>query len=128
MRYDTWKQDYAGDPTVLGATSYRVTAYTVVRRTPEIGVRMTLGAGRGHVIGTVMRGTMLQAIIGLAIGMPVGVFCVRYVKSQLYDITSVNVPVIIIAIALLVLAAAIAGIIPAQRAAWIDPVRALRIE
>jgi ABC-type antimicrobial peptide transport system permease subunit len=107
---------------------YGVTAYTVVRRTPEIGVRMALGAGRGHVIGTVMRGAMLQAVIGLAIGIPVAIFCVRYVKSQLYDITRVNVPVMIIAIGVLVLAAAIAGVIPAQRAASIDPVQALRIE
>ncbi|HKW17510.1 MAG TPA: ABC transporter permease [Terriglobales bacterium] len=107
---------------------YGVTAYTVVRRTPEIGVRMALGAGRGHVIGAVMRGAMLQAAIGLAIGIPVAIFCVRYVKSQLYDITRVNVPVMIIAIGVLALAAAIAGIIPAQRAASIDPVQALRIE
>ncbi|HEX4757341.1 MAG TPA: ABC transporter permease [Terracidiphilus sp.] len=107
---------------------YGVTAYTVVRRTPEIGIRMALGAARSHVIGTVMRGAMLQAVVGLAIGVPVAVFCVRYVKSQLYDITSVNVPVMAIAIGVLVLAAAIAGIIPARRAASIDPVRALRIE
>jgi len=107
---------------------YGVTAYTVVRRTPEIGVRMALGAGRGHVIGTVLRGAMLQAITGLAIGIPVSIFCVRYVKSQLYEITTVNVPVMTVAIGVLVLAAAISGIIPAQRAASIDPVRALRIE
>jgi predicted permease len=107
---------------------YGVTAYTVVRRTPEIGIRMALGAARSHVIGTVMRGAMLQAVIGLAIGIPVANFCVRYVKSQLYEITSVNVPVMTIAIGVLVFAAAIAGIIPARRAASIDPVRALRIE
>jgi ABC-type antimicrobial peptide transport system permease subunit len=107
---------------------YGVTAYTVVRRTPEIGVRMALGAGRSRVIGTVMRGAMLQAVSGLAIGIPVAVFCVRYVKSQLYDITSINVTVMIIAIGVLALAAAVSGIIPARRAASIDPVQALRIE
>lgn len=107
---------------------YGVTAYTVVRRTPEIGIRMALGAGRSRVIGMVMRGAMLQAIIGLAIGIPVAIFCVRYVKSQLYEITSVNVPVMTISIGVLVLAAAIAGIIPARRAASIDPIQALRIE
>ncbi|HTA86577.1 MAG TPA: ABC transporter permease, partial [Silvibacterium sp.] len=72
---------------------YGVTAYTVVRRTPEIGIRMALGAARGRVIGTVMRGAMLQAVAGLAIGIPVTIFCVRYVKSQLYEMTSVSVPV-----------------------------------
>jgi macrolide transport system ATP-binding/permease protein len=107
---------------------YGVTAYTVVRRTPEIGVRMALGAGRGHVIGKIMRGAMLQAVIGLAIGIPVAIFCVRYIKSQLYDITRVNVPVMIVAVGVLMLAAAISGIIPARRAASIDPVQALRIE
>lgn len=107
---------------------YGVTAYTVARRTPEIGIRIALGAARSRVIGTVMRGAMLQAVAGLVIGIPVAIFCVRYVKSQLYEITSVNVPVMAIAIGVLVLAAAIAGIIPARRAASIDPVRALRIE
>ncbi|HUA98177.1 MAG TPA: ABC transporter permease [Terracidiphilus sp.] len=107
---------------------YGVTAYTVVRRTAEIGIRMALGATRSRVIGTVMRGAMLQAVAGLAIGIPVAIFCVRYVKSQLYEITTVSAPVMAIAIGVLVAAAAIAGIIPARRAASIDPVQALRIE
>ena len=107
---------------------YGVTAYTVVRRTPEIGIRMALGAARSRVIGTVMRGAMLQILIGLAIGIPAAIFCVRYVKSQLYEITSANVPVMMIAVGVLMLATAIAGIIPARRAASIDPVKALRIE
>jgi macrolide transport system ATP-binding/permease protein len=76
----------------------------------------------------VMRGAMIQALVGLAIGAPVAMLCVRYVKSQLYDITSVNLAVMSGAIVTLGLAAAIAGIIPAKRAASIDPVRALRVE
>ncbi len=107
---------------------YGVTAYTVVRRTPEIGIRMALGAARSRVIGGVMRGAMLQTAAGLAIGIPVAIFCVRYVKSQLFEITSVNIPVMAIAIGVLLLAAAVAGVIPARRAASIDPVRALRID
>ena len=71
---------------------------------------------------------MLQAVTGLAIGVPVALFCVRYVKSQLYEITTVSVPVITIAVAVLMSAAAIAGLIPALRAASIDPARALRAE
>ena len=107
---------------------YGVTAFTVVRRTPEIGIRMALGATRARVIGTVMRPAMLQAFAGLAVGIPVAIFCVRYVKSQLYDITTVNVPVMAISIAVLALAATVAGLIPAQRAASTDPVKALRVE
>jgi predicted permease len=107
---------------------YGVTAYTVVRRTPEIGIRMALGAQRSRVIGMVMRGVILQALIGLAIGVPVAIFCVRYVKSQLFEITSVNPTVMAGAIGVLALAACIAGIIPARRAASINPVKALRVE
>jgi macrolide transport system ATP-binding/permease protein len=107
---------------------YGVTAYTVVRRTPEIGIRMALGAQRARVIAMVMRGAMLQALIGLAIGVPVAIFCVRYVKSQLYEITSVNTTVMAGSIGVLALAACIAGMIPARRAASINPVQALRVD
>jgi len=107
---------------------YGVTAYTVVRRPPEIGVRMALGARRGRVIAMVMRGALVQALIGLVIGVPVVILCVRYIKSQLYEITSVSPVVMAGAIVVLGAASAIAGIIPVRRAASIDPVRALRIE
>jgi ABC-type antimicrobial peptide transport system permease subunit len=106
---------------------YGVTAYTVVRRTPEIGIRMALGAERSRVIAMVMRGPMLQARLGLLIGAPVAMFCVRYVKSQLYEISSVNFTVMVAAAATLAVASAIAGIIPARRAASINPVEALRV-
>ncbi len=107
---------------------YGVTAYGVVRRTSEIGIRMALGAERIRVIAMVMRGAMIQAIIGLVIGIPVALLCVRFVKAQLYQITSVNPVVLIGAIVTLAFAAVVAGIIPARRAASIDPVKALRIE
>ena len=106
---------------------YGVTAYTVVRRTSEIGIRMALGAERSRVIAMVLRGTMLQALFGLLIGAPVSMLCVRYVKSQLYEISTVNFGVMLAAIATLAVSAAIAGIIPARRAASINPVEALRI-
>lgn len=106
---------------------YGVTAYTVVRRTPEIGIRMALGAERSRVIAMVMRGAMLQALLGLLIGAPVAMFCVRYVKSQLYDISSVDFTLMAAAAATLAVSAAIAGLIPARRAASINPVEALRV-
>jgi predicted permease len=107
---------------------YGVTAYTVERRTPEIGIRMALGAERISVVGMVMRGAMIQTTLGLAVGIPVALLCVRFVKAQLYEITNADAGVIAAAILTLAAAACIAGIIPARRAASIDPARALRSE
>ncbi len=107
---------------------YGVTSYGVVRRTSEIGIRMALGARRSRVIAMVMRGALFQALIGLAIGAPIAWFSVRYIKSQLYEITTVNAVVLAGAIGVLAVAACIAGLIPARRASSIDPVKALRVE
>jgi macrolide transport system ATP-binding/permease protein len=107
---------------------YGVTAYTVVRRTPEIGIRMALGATRSGVIGLILRMAAVQAVLGLAVGIPVALLCVRYVKSQLYEITSVNWMILAGSVITLALAACIAGILPARRAASIDPVQALRMD
>lgn len=107
---------------------YGVTAFTVARRTSEIGIRMALGAERRGVIAMVMRGAVVQILIGLAIGIPVGLLCVRFVKAQLYEITSADPIIVGGAVLALGVAAFIAGIIPAQRAASIDPVQALRSE
>lgn len=107
---------------------YGVTAYGVARRTAEIGIRMALGAARSKVTLMVMRGAMVQAIVGLSLGIPVAMFCVRYIRSQLYEIKTVDLAVLAGAIASLVLAAALAGWIPARRAASINPVQALRVD
>jgi len=107
---------------------YGVTAYTVARRTSEIGIRMALGAQRSRVIAMVMRGTMIQAALGLAIGVPATLLCVRFIEAQLYDVQGMDAGVLAGSILTLVLAAAIAGLIPARRAASIDPVQALRAD
>jgi predicted permease len=107
---------------------YGVTAYTVVRRTNEIGIRMALGADRGGVMAMILRGAILQTIIGLAIGIPATLVCVRFVQSQLYQVTGVEPGILLGALAVLGLAACVAGLVPAKRAASINPVEALRIE
>jgi ABC-type antimicrobial peptide transport system permease subunit len=107
---------------------YGVTAYTVALRTSEIGIRMALGAERRSVVAMVMRGAMMQTLLGLAIGVPVAMGCVRFVKAQLYEITSADASVMAGAILTLAVAACVAGLIPARRAASIDPMRALRVE
>ena len=107
---------------------YGVTAYTAARRTSEIGIRIALGATRSRVVGMVMRGAMIQTAFGLAIGIPTSLLCVRLIESQLFDIKGMSVDVLIAAAATLLIAASLAGAIPAQRAASIDPAQALRTE
>jgi macrolide transport system ATP-binding/permease protein len=107
---------------------YGVTAYAVARRTSEIGIRMALGANRAGVIVMVMRGALIQAALGLAIGIPTSLVCMRFVESQLYDVTGMDKGVLMTSMLTLAVAASIAGLIPARRAASIDPARALRTE
>jgi macrolide transport system ATP-binding/permease protein len=108
---------------------YGVTAYTVARRTSEIGIRMALGANRSSVVGMIMRGAMLQTATGLAaIGIPVAWFCVRYIESQLYESKCMSLAVLAIATLTLTAAAAAGGLIPALRAASTNPSQALRAE
>jgi predicted permease len=107
---------------------YGVTAYTATRRTGEIGIRMALGAARTGVIAMVMRGAMIQTAVGLAIGIPTSLLCVRFVESQLFDMKGMDVGVLVTSILALAIAASLAGAIPARRAASIDPARALRTE
>lgn len=107
---------------------YGVTSYTVARRTSEIGIRMALGAERGRVIAMVLRGAMIQAVIGLAIGIPIALSCERYIKAQLYDVPGVDAAVLAATVLTLAVAACVAGLIPARRAASTDPAQSLRIE
>ena len=107
---------------------YGVTAYTVARRTSEIGIRMALGAERRGVIAMVMRGAIIQIALGLGIGIPIALVCVRFVKAQLYEVSNADARVMMGAILTLAAAACVAGVIPARRAASTDPVQALRME
>jgi len=107
---------------------YGVTAYTVARRTSEIGIRMALGARPVGVIALVMRGAMGQTILGLAIGTPGALLCARIAQNQLYEIKSVNLGVMLIAILVLALASLLAGVIPARIAAATEPAQTLRAE
>ena len=114
---------------VLAAVGlYGVTAYTVERRTSEIGVRMALGANRINVVRLVLRGAFTQILIGLLIGIPVSIACGRLIAAQLYQVKSWDPLVLGISVVALAICALVASIIPAQRAASINPVEALRTE
>jgi predicted permease len=107
---------------------YGVAAYTVERRTSEIGVRMALGANRVNVIRLVLRGVFLQILIGLAIGIPASIGCSRLISAQLYQVKGWDPLVLCGSVLALGLCALLASIIPAQRAASINPVKALRAD
>ena len=107
---------------------YGITSYQVARRTSEIGLRMALGADRRNVVRMVMRGALLQAGLGLAIGVPVALLGARYMADQLYKVRSYDPLSLAIAVVVLLASAAVAGFIPARRAANIEPMTALRTE
>ncbi len=107
---------------------YGITSYAVARRTSEIGLRMALGADRGNVVRMVLRGAFVQVGLGLALGIPIAMLGAHYMADQLYGVSSYDPMSLVIAIGVLALAAALAGFIPARRAASIEPMQALRIE
>jgi predicted permease len=107
---------------------YGLTAYTVVRRTSEIGVRMALGADRMNIVRLVLRGAFLQVAIGLLIGIPFAIGAGRLMNAKLFGVRSWDPKILGLAILSLAFCAAIASILPAQRAASTDPVKALRTD
>jgi predicted permease len=107
---------------------YGVTAYSVAQRTSEIGIRMALGADRTGIVQMVLRSAFLQAGIGLLIGMPAAIFAGRFMASLLYNVKTWDPPVLIATTLILAIAAFLAAVIPAQRAASVEPMTALRIE
>jgi predicted permease len=107
---------------------YGVMAYTVGRRTREIGIRMALGAFGRDVIWMVMREVLLLVAIGVAIGLSGAVLLTRYVEGQLFGLTPNDPGTLALAAAALVAVASLAGYVPALRASRVNPIRALRYE
>ncbi|MFY9528773.1 MAG: ABC transporter permease [Candidatus Acidiferrales bacterium] len=107
---------------------YGVAAYMVARRTTEIGIRIALGAPRANVVAIVLRSAMAPIASGLLIGVPVALGGGRAIASQLFGVRGYDPLVLSTAIAALTISAVLAAIIPARRAASIDPLRALRLE
>ena len=107
---------------------YGVTAFGVAQRTREIGVRMALGADRRRIVREVVWSPVAQTTIGLAIGLPLALVTGRSIASQLYGIESGDPLVLGVATVVLFSSAVIAAVVPARRAASLDPTRALRGE
>jgi ABC-type antimicrobial peptide transport system permease subunit len=107
---------------------FGMTGYAVTRRTPEIGVRLAFGARPDQVVGTIVRDSALPIAIGVTIGVAVALLATRTVESFLFQTTR-NDPMTLGAVAaVLAVAGCMAAIVPAMRAARVDPARSLRTE
>ena len=107
---------------------YGVTAYTVAQRTSEIGVRMALGAGRMGIVQLVLRGAFQKVLIGLVLGIPLAIGAGQLISSKLFNVAKWDLFALTLAVVSLASCAFIAALIPAARAASIDPLKALRTE
>ncbi len=107
---------------------YAVTAYSVAQRTNEIGIRMALGADRPKVIRLVLSGAFKRVLVGLILGLPLTVGAGRLISAQLYGVSSWDPLALGLAAGSLGFCSFIAAMIPANRAASISPMSALRIE
>ncbi|HKD15774.1 MAG TPA: ABC transporter permease [Candidatus Angelobacter sp.] len=107
---------------------YGVTAYTVARRTQEIGIRMAVGADRVKVVQLILGGASKRVLAGLLLGLPLAIGAGRLISAQLYGVSSWDPMALTVAAAALAVSAFFAAIIPARRAASISPMNALRAE
>jgi predicted permease len=107
---------------------YGVMSYSVRRRTREIGIRMALGARPGSVLRMVLGQGLVLTGVGLAIGLGIALALGRFTASLLYGISGTDLPAFVIASVVLLAAAAVAVLVPASRAAHVEPTTALRYE
>ena len=107
---------------------YGTLAYTVSRRTPELGLRMALGAQRGQVLWMVLRSSLVMTVVGVAVGFPLALFAAKVVRSMLFGVEPRDPGTFAAAIAGIAAVSLAASLIPAVRAASVDPMVALREE
>jgi ABC-type antimicrobial peptide transport system permease subunit len=120
---------FAGLAMTLAAVGiYGVISYAVAQRTREIGVRMALGASIGDVVGMVMRGGLLLALVGVAVGLAGALALTRLMTGMLFGVAPTDTPTLAIVSLGLLMIALFACWLPARRAARLDPIVALRCE
>jgi len=107
---------------------YGVLAFSTTQRTREIGIRMALGASRGPVIQMILREVLWLAGVSIAVALPAALLLSRYLRSQLFGVSNAD-PVTLVGVVIVVAGVAIvAAMIPARRAAGVNPTKALRYE
>jgi predicted permease len=107
---------------------YSVTAYAVVRRTNEIGIRMAMGAERTSILAWVMCSALRQVALGMAIGLPAALAGGRLLAGQLYGVKTYDPTIVVLAASVFIACALAAAAVPARRASSVDPLVALRYE
>ena len=107
---------------------YGLMAFSVSQRTHEIGLRMALGAGRGHVTALVVKEAAMLALVGLGVGMIGAYFVGRTMRTTLYGVGAMDYGVLAAVALVLFATALVASYLPGRRAASIDPLEALRTE
>jgi predicted permease len=108
--------------------TYGVMSYSVSQRTPEIGIRMSLGAQQGDVLRLILAGGLAMVLVGVAFGLGFSALLSRSMSSLLFGIGAFDAPSFLAVAALLILVAMAACWIPARRATHVDPLVALRYE
>jgi len=118
---------FAGLATLLACLGlYGVIAYTTARRTSEIGVRVALGASHRRILGMVLSEGVALTLAGIAVGVPIALVVARLVSDRLFGVTATDTPTMVGAAVLLLAVTVVAALIPARRAARVDPMTALR--
>jgi len=107
---------------------YGLVSYIVSTRQHELGIRVALGATRANVLGLVLRQSLTLVACGLAIGVPVALFMTRWMTSLVFDVSPRDIRTIAAAVVMLAVVAIGAALIPARRAASVDPIVALRVD
>ncbi|HEY2859774.1 MAG TPA: ABC transporter permease [Terracidiphilus sp.] len=107
---------------------YGTLAYRVSRRTAEIGIRMAMGAGRGQVVWMILRDSLILTSVGIALGIPLSMLVGRALGSALYGVKPLDIPSYLLAFAAVACVALAASVVPARRAAGVQPLTALRTE